>query len=56
MNTYNLRLSEAQMRALRYCLDTGRMELEQTEDDEKWESGLGYFERSIEAIEAQLDR
>lgn len=52
--TTTLKLSEAQVRALKYCLDMGRMELEQTEEDEKWESGLGYFEGSIDAIEAKL--
>lgn len=47
-------LSEAQVRALLFCLDMGEMDLMQTDQEEKSASGLGHFERSIEAIRQKL--
>lgn len=54
MNTATIKLTEAQTRALHYCLDIGQMDLEQYPQEEKTESGLGHFERSIEAIRQKL--
>lgn len=53
-NTSAITLTEAQVRALIFCLDMGEMDLEQTEQEEKSASGLGHFERSIEAIRQKL--
>lgn len=53
-NTSAITLTEAQVRALIFCLDMGEMDLEQTEQEEKSALGLGHFERSIEAIRQKL--
>ena len=52
--TATLTITEAQARALVFCLDMGEMDLQQTEQEEKSASGLGCFERSIEAIRQKL--
>jgi hypothetical protein len=51
--TTTLKLSEAQVRVLAFCLDIGRMELEQL-DEEELKDGFSHFQRSIEAIENKL--
>jgi hypothetical protein len=53
MNT-TIKLTEAQIRALFFALDVGQMDLEQMDQDEKSSSGLGHFERSIDAIRQKL--
>lgn len=53
-NTAKITLTEAQIRALLFCLDMGEMDLQQTDDEEKRDSGLGHFERSIESIRQKL--
>ena len=54
MSNAKVTLTEAQARALLFCLDMGEMELAQTEQEEKSRSGLGHLERSIEAIRQKL--
>jgi len=48
-----LKLTEAQVRVLAFCLDVGRMELEQLDEDEL-KDGFSHFQRSIRAIETKL--
>ena len=54
MSSAKLTLTEAQARALLFCLDMGEMDLAQMDQEEKSGSGLGHFERSIEAMRQKL--
>lgn len=54
INTVKLTLTEAQARAFLFCLDMGDMDLAQMDQEEKTGSGLGHFERSIEAMRQKL--
>lgn len=53
-STAQVTLTEAQVRALVFCLDMGEMDLMQTDQEEKSASGLGHFERSIKAVRQKL--
>lgn len=53
-STAKVTITEAQARALLFCLDMGEMDLAQMDQEEKTGSGLGHFERSIEAIRQKL--
>lgn len=54
MANAKLNLSEAQVRALLFCLDNGAMDLEQHTPEEKGLAEMQHFERSIEAMLSQL--
>jgi len=49
-----LKLSEAQIRTIHYCLDIAQLDLEQHTAEEKGEAEMQHFERSIEAMRSQL--